>query len=126
MKWFLAFAFVLVAFAANVRAEKEDESLDEEGDGRLGFVTVGSDGTTSVTFNATSIQSAVILGLFIVVLAALLIPLFGGIGGEDSGSGYGYGEPQQSYGAGSAGGAAYQAPASGYNAHYAKRSVTQY
>jgi len=73
---------------------------EEEGDPRLGYVSVGSDGTTSITFNATSIQNAVILGLFVLVLGALVLPLFGiSLGsllgkdeGSDSGYGYGYDE----------------------------------
>ena len=92
----------------------------EEGDERLGYVSVGSDGATSITFNATSIQNAVILGLFVLVLGALLLPLFGIsigslFGGSEGGdTGYGYGYEQ------TAGG--YEAPASaqGYNS-FSKR-----
>ena len=74
---------------------------EEEGDARLGYVSVGSDGTTSITFNATSIQNAVILGLFVLVLGALVLPLFGislgGLFGSDSDTGYGYGYEQPAY-----------------------------
>jgi uncharacterized YccA/Bax inhibitor family protein len=62
------------------------------------YITVGDSGATTLTFNATSIQNAVILGLFILVLGALVLPLFGvSMGdylGEESGSGYGYGYEQ--------------------------------
>jgi len=49
----------------------------EEGDERLGYINIASDGTTNVIFNATSIQNGVILGLLVLVLGALILPLFG-------------------------------------------------
>ena len=71
------------------------------------FYTVGSDGSTTLAFNATSIQNAVILGLFTLVLGALVLPLFGLslgslFGAESTGSGYGsqYGYSEPSYGSG--------------------------
>ena len=71
------------------------------------FYTVGSDGSTTLAFNATSIQNAVILGLFTLVLGALVLPLFGLslgslFGAESTGSGYGsqYGHSEPSYGSG--------------------------
>merc|ERR1712018_122630 len=87
---------------------KADEKLiEEEGEGRLGFYTVGSDGSTTLAFNATSIQNAVILGLFTLVLGALVLPLFGLslgslFGAESTGSGYGYqyGNSEPAYGSG--------------------------
>jgi len=69
-------------------------------------------------FNATSIQNAVILGLFVLVLGALVLPLFGIslgslFGSSDSAdTGYGYGYEQQGY----------EAPASGYQS-FSKRSI---
>merc|ERR1711934_1098182 len=100
---------ILVALAcclANfVRAE--ENLIEEEGEGRLGFYTVGSDGSTTLAFNAISIQNAVILGLFTLVLGALVLPLFGLslgslFGAESTGSGYGsqYGHSEPSYGSG--------------------------
>merc|ERR1712173_544916 len=90
--------------ASSVKAE---EITEEEGEGRLGFYTVGSDGSTTLAFNATSIQNAVILGLFSLVLGALVLPLFGLslgslFGAESTGSGYGYqyGNSEPSYGSG--------------------------
>jgi len=98
------------------------ESYDE-GDERLGYVSIGSDGATAITFNATSIQNAVILGLFVLVLGALVLPLFGISlsslfgSGSDSDSGYGYsGYDQTGYDTG------YEAPATNYQA-FAKRSI---
>jgi len=93
-----------------------------EGDERLGYVSVASDGATSITFNATSIQNAVILGLFVLVLGALILPLFGisvgslfGSESDDTGFGYGYDAPAYSAG--------YEAPSpAGYNG-FAKRSL---
>lgn len=112
MKWI----YVVAAFAlfAVVRSESEFET-DEEGEARLGFVTVTGNGGTSVTFNATSIQNAVILGLFILVLGALVIPLLGGLAGGDD-TGYGGGYEQTGYQTG------YEQPSSGYNT-YSKRSI---
>ncbi len=110
MKW-LYTVLALAFLACNVVAEDLDEF--EEGDARLGFITVGTDGSTSLTFNATSIQNAVIVGLFILVLGALLLPLFGAFGEEES-SGYGYGYEQTAYSSG------YEQPSSGYNT-YSKR-----
>jgi len=107
---------VALLLACSVSAESYTE---EEGDARLGYVSVGSDGTTSITFNATSIQNAVILGLFVLVLGALVLPLFGiSLGGlfgkEEASSGYGYGYEEPSLG--------YEDPASSYQS-YAKRSI---
>eukprot|EP00096_Caligus_rogercresseyi_P011624 TRINITY_DN462_c0_g1_i1.p1 TRINITY_DN462_c0_g1~~TRINITY_DN462_c0_g1_i1.p1 ORF type:complete len:141 (+),score=32.14 TRINITY_DN462_c0_g1_i1:308-730(+) len=109
---------VLAIFLSVVSA---DSSVEEEGDPRLGFISVGQNGATSLTFNATSIQNAVILGLFLLVLGALILPLFGlslgGLfGGEEDATGYGY----EATGYGSSG---YEQPsASGYNT-YSKRSA---
>jgi len=86
---------------------------DEEGEARLGYISVGSSGDTSLTFNATSIQNAVILGLFLLVLGALLLPLFNMEEEEDGyGQSYGYEEPATGY----------EDPATGYQG-YAKRSL---
>jgi hypothetical protein len=115
MKWTYAVAFVaLFAVAAHATSDY-DELSDEEGDARLGYVTVGANGATTLTFNATSIQNAVILGLFMLVLGALLIPLLGALG-EDEETGYGYGEQTSGYQSG------YEQPSTGYNT-YSKRSV---
>ena len=116
MKWLLVVTCAL-AFLAAVSAETFTE--EEEGDARLGYVSVGSDGTTSITFNATSIQNAVILGLFVLVLGALVLPLFGislgGLFGSDSDTGYGYGYEQPAYTSDG-----YDVPASSYQS-FSKR-----
>jgi len=117
MKW--QYAVLAFAIVSAVSAETYEE---EEGDARLGYITVGSDGSTSITFNATSIQNAVILGLFVLVLGALVLPLFGiSLGAlfgssdsADTGYGYGYEQPQYSQG--------YEEPASGYQS-FSKRSI---
>ena len=116
-KWMYTVAAVALFFAAHVNAfdVAEEEEEAEDGSARLGYITVASDGSTSLTFNATSIQNAVILGLFILVLGALLLPLFGIFGEEDTGYGYGY--EQTGYQSG------YEAPSSGYST-FSKRSVT--
>jgi len=113
MKWMILTVASLAFFAVQCHAE---ELVDDEGSARLGYITVGNSGATTLTFNATSIQNAIILGLFILVLGALVLPLFGvSMGGyeEPSGSGYGYGYEQPAYG--------YEEPEHGYG--YAKRSV---
>merc|ERR1719238_470281 len=98
---------VCLALFAQCQAEEE-----EHGDARLGYITVGNSGATTLTFNATSIQNAIILGLFILVLGALVLPLFGvSMGEEADETGYGYEQP--AYG--------YDEAASGLG--YAKRSV---
>jgi len=90
---------MILTFALLASAYAED-LVENEGDARLGYITVGDSGATTLTFNATSIQNAVILGLFILVLGALVLPLFGVSMGdfvEDTGSGYGYGYEQPAY-----------------------------
>merc|ERR1712099_215654 len=85
---------IILSLALFASACAEDFE-QEDGEARLGYITVGSGGATTLTFNATSIQNAVILGLFILVLGALVLPLFGVSMDEyisDSGSGSGYGQ----------------------------------
>ena len=110
MKWIIAIAAVALFAAA---AHAEDDISEEEGEARLGYITVAADGSTSLTFNATSIQNAVILGLFILVLGALLLPLFGVFGEEETGYGYGYEQQQGATGYDAATG--YEQPSTGYN-----------
>merc|ERR1711902_221921 len=116
MKW----QYAILAFALFSAASAETYE-EEEGDPRLGYISVGSDGTTSITFNATSIQNAVILGLFTLVLGALILPLFGvslgslfGSDSTDSGYSYGFDQPEFSNG--------YEASGNAYNS-FSKRSV---
>jgi len=118
MKWqYCAMALALVSVVSC------DTFTEDQGDARLGYVSVGSSGDTSITFNATSIQNAVILGLFVLVLGALVLPLFGislgslfgGSADADSGYGYGYDLPPTS-------GSGYDAPSAGYQS-YSKRSI---
>merc|ERR1711976_505931 len=113
--------FVLVVSLATFAHALEEEDLDDVGDARLGFITVTGNGGTSIAFNATSIQNAVILGLFLLVLGALLLPLLGLnlFGGEES-SGYGYGYEQSGY---SSAGSGYEQPSSSYGHGFAKRSL---
>jgi len=112
MKWII----LSLALFASACAEDFEQ---EDGEARLGYITVGSGGATTLTFNATSIQNAVILGLFILVLGALVLPLFGVSMDEylDSGSssGYGYGYEQSAYDG-------YQQP----EYQYQKRSVDEF
>jgi len=108
MKWIIL-TVVSLAFFATAHAEL----VEEDGDARLGFISVGNDGATTLQFNATSIQNAIILALFVMVLGALVVPLFGGAAEEEtSGYGYGYEQPASAYD---------EAAVSSYG--YAKRSV---
>merc|ERR1712117_727643 len=70
-------------------------TCNEEGEERLGYYSVASDGTTSLSFNSTSIQNLVILGLFGLALGAL----FGAEEAADTGYGYGYEQPAYGQGA---------------------------
>jgi hypothetical protein len=115
MKWLI----VIALLAANTYAYDVEE---EDGEARLGYISVASGGATSLTFNATSIQNAVILGLFLLVLGALLLPLFGINMGEEEAYGEGYGYEPSGYEEPQLG---YQEPSSGYGAGYAKRSLLQ-
>merc|ERR1712241_563095 len=114
MKWLI----VIALLAANTYAYNVEE--EDNGEARLGYISVASGGATSLTFNATSIQNAVILGLFLLVLGALLLPLFGINMGEEEAYGEGYGYEATGYEE-----PAYQEPATGYGAGYAKRSLLQ-
>merc|ERR1739848_488507 len=118
MKWQYAILTFSVIVSAVCGESYEEE---EEGDPRLGYITVGSDGATSITFNATSIQNAVILGLFVLVLGALILPLFGIslgslFGSDSSDTGYGYGFDQATYDQG------FESSANAYNS-FSKRSA---
>jgi len=106
MKWLIALA-TLAVLASSAAAF----DVDDQGDARLGFINVASDGVTSLTFNATSIQNAVVLLLFLGLIGALIAPLFLGAAEAEADTGYGYG--QESTG--------YEEPSTGYG--YAKRSV---
>merc|ERR1711876_153984 len=81
---------------------------------QAGFINVGSDGTTSLTFNATSIQNAVVLLLFLGLIGALIVPLFLGAAETAEDTGYGYASPDTGY----------EEPATGYG--YAKRSIIDF
>jgi len=109
MKWLIALATLAVLASSACAYEYE-----EAGDARLGFINVGSDGVTSLTFNATSIQNAVVLLLFLGLIGALIAPLFLGAAEAEADAGYGY--TQESTG--------YEEPSTGYG--YAKRSINDY
>merc|ERR1712209_226401 len=93
MKWLFALATLAILATSAMGYQTE-----EEGEARLGFINVGSDGTTSLTFNATSIQNAVVLLLFLGLIGALIVPLFLGAGATESTDGYGYGYGQEQTG----------------------------
>jgi len=98
MKWIYAFAAIAL-FASSALAYETEEA--EDGDARLGYYSVVN-GVTQLTFNATSIQNAVVLLLFLGLIGALIVPLFlqGGATAAavpapaNDGYGYGYGQEQ--------------------------------
>merc|ERR1712180_558651 len=95
MKWLIALATLAVLASSACAYEYE-----EAGDARLGFINVGSDGVTSLTFNATSIQNAVVLLLFLGLIGALIAPLFLGAAEAEADTGYGYTQESTGYGTG--------------------------
>merc|ERR1711874_403928 len=78
-------ALCLILGLSHVRCEE-----GEEGDERLGYYSITSAGASTLSFNATSVQNMVILGLLLLVLGALILPLFGIniLGEESSAAGY--------------------------------------
>merc|ERR1712244_50441 len=62
----------LLVTVASVRGEST-----EDGEARVGYYSINSAGASTLTFNATSIQNAVLLGFIVLVLGALILPLFG-------------------------------------------------
>merc|ERR1719219_2844709 len=70
----------------------------EEGQERLGYYSITSNGASTLSFNATSVQNMVILGLLLLVLGALILPMFGiNILGEETTGGYGETDYGQAY-----------------------------
>merc|ERR1712223_994102 len=102
--------------ALGLAASASAETYEEEGDARLGYISVGSSGATSITFNATSIQNAVILGLFTLVLPLFGVSLGSLFGSDSTDSGYSYGFDQPEFSNG------YEASGNAYNS-FSKRSV---
>ena len=49
----------------------------EEGEARLAYYTTTGDGSSFMTFNGTSMQNVVVLGVILVVLGSLLLPYYG-------------------------------------------------
>merc|ERR1711874_469203 len=71
----------------------------EEGQERLGYYSITSNGASSLSFNATSVQNMVILGLLLLVLGALILPLFGiNILAEETTGASAYGSDTTDYG----------------------------
>ncbi|XP_071546805.1 uncharacterized protein [Panulirus ornatus] len=70
-----SFAVLTVLFmAALASAETENEALKETS--RFGFLNLDGDSST-VTFNSTSLQYAVIAGIVILLVALVVVPLLG-------------------------------------------------
>ena len=53
------------------------EEYDLEEDARLAYYTNTAEGTSYATFNGTSMQNLVVLGVILVVLGSLLLPYYG-------------------------------------------------
>ncbi|XP_027239076.1 uncharacterized protein [Penaeus vannamei] len=71
MKTFVAVA--LLCLFAVARAE-DDNSLEETA--RFGFLSLDDNGAT-LSFNSTSLQTAVVVGVILLILALVLVPLLG-------------------------------------------------
>ncbi|XP_042204231.1 uncharacterized protein LOC121853905 [Homarus americanus] len=78
MKSFVVFAVLCLAAFASAETSNlidEQEGL-EEGTPRFGFLSFDNSGAT-LTFNSTSLQYAVVIGIFVVFAALIIIPLLG-------------------------------------------------
>lgn len=71
MKCFVAIA--LLCLFAVARAE-DDSSLEETA--RFGFLSLDNSGAT-LSFNSTSLQTVVVVGVILLILALVLVPLLG-------------------------------------------------
>merc|ERR1719445_2595424 len=63
--------FLSVCLLLGLSAVRCEEG--EEGDERLGYYSITSAGASTLSFNATSVQNMVILGLLLLVLGALIL-----------------------------------------------------
>merc|ERR1712038_1339149 len=72
---------------------------NEDGEERLGYYTITDAGASTLSFNATSVQNMVILGLLLLVLGALILPMFGiNILAEETTGASAYGSDTTDYG----------------------------
>ena len=67
---------LILMFIHCLKAENSD-MLSYEDEARLAYYTTTGDGASFMTFNGTSMQNLVVLGVIIVVLGSLLLPYFG-------------------------------------------------
>jgi hypothetical protein len=136
MKWaifsqMMALLLIAAAVTKTTTALPSGNSLEDEdagsletvsdGDGaaltetaRFGFFSVNSDGSVSLTFNATSLEYLLLAALTALTLAAILLPLLGLVGKSEPDYSYAYVD-QQGYAVPSYGatGAAYPGAGSG-------------
>jgi hypothetical protein len=81
---------ILILMLIHCSKAENIEKLSYEDEARLAYYTTTGDGASFMTFNGTSMQNLVVLGVIIVVLGSLLLPYFGisngilGIFGEES------------------------------------------
>ena len=64
---------LVILLASKTSAE---DNLDED-EARLAYYTNTAEGSSYATFNGTSMQNFVVLGVIVVVLASLLLPYYG-------------------------------------------------
>lgn len=62
--------------ARKARMEENGIADTDGGAGRFGFLTINDDGA-SLTFNSTSLQYAVVIGVVLLILALVVVPLLG-------------------------------------------------
>ena len=56
---------------------QDDKMTSETNSAAPRYYSITGSGASTLTFNATSIQNAVLLGFIVLVLGALILPLFG-------------------------------------------------
>ncbi|XP_045118512.1 uncharacterized protein LOC123508706 [Portunus trituberculatus] len=109
MKQTIAFLVLYLAVAAsalqkqpvNSALSKENLVEQETSDPRFAFLDVDDDGAT-LTFNSTSLQYAVVIGVVLLILGLVVVPLLGFdlaniFSARDDYNAYGYGYDQDNY-----------------------------
>ncbi|KAK8403638.1 hypothetical protein O3P69_000019 [Scylla paramamosain] len=109
MKQTITFLVLCLAVAASalqkqpVNSALSNENLVEKetGDPRVGFLSVDDDGAT-LTFNSTSLQYAVVIGVVLLILGLVVVPLLGFdlaklFSSRDDYDAYGYSYDQDNY-----------------------------
>merc|ERR1739838_461688 len=67
----------IIFLCVNFSLGENYDTIPYEEEARLAYYTTTGDGSTFMTFNGTSMQNLVVLGVLVVVLASLLLPYLG-------------------------------------------------